>query len=221
MNKRIFPPSSLKQSKRYIMKPGIVSRLIPAILLASALASNSLATEAQPAAAAPVKAERSMLVSASATVRAINLPTREVTLEGPNGNLLTLTVDTRVQRLNEVKVGDVVAVDYYISIAGEVRAPTEAEKANPLVVVEGAAKAPVGTSPAGGMLRTITAVMKVTEIDQPNMLVTLEGPNGNSITIKAESAENVARTHVGDTVVVNYTEALAVSLHPVAAPAAK
>jgi hypothetical protein len=47
------------------------------------------------------------------------------------------------------------------------------------------------------------------------------GPRGNSVTIKAESAENLARTHVGDTVLVTYTEALAVTLEPAAAPAEK
>jgi DNA-binding protein len=142
------------------MKIAPVARLVSSVLLAVALASSARANETAPA-AQPIKAERAMVVSASATVTAINLETREVTLKGEGGREITLAVDTRVQRLNEVKVGDVVAVDYLISIAGELRAPTEAEKANPLVIVEGAAKAPEGTSPAAGALRTIKALSRV------------------------------------------------------------
>ena len=60
--------------------------------------------------------------------------TREVTLKGPLGNTVTFTVDQRVKRLNEVKVGDFVRADYYISIAAELRKPTPEEEKNPIVV---------------------------------------------------------------------------------------
>jgi hypothetical protein len=47
-----------------------------------------------------------------ARVDAINYDTRAVVLTGPEGNQVKLVVDERVQRLNEVKEGDIVVVRY-------------------------------------------------------------------------------------------------------------
>ncbi len=76
----------------------------------------------------PLSAERTILVSVTAKVEAIDQAKREVTLKGPLGNVVTFVVDERVKRLNEVKVGDEVTADYYVSLAGELRAPTKEEK---------------------------------------------------------------------------------------------
>jgi hypothetical protein len=156
----------------------------------------------------------------TAKVEAIDQAKREVTLKGPLGNVVTFVVDERVKRLNEVKVGDEVTADYYVSLAGELRAPTEDEKKNPLTILAGAARAPKYTSPAGGALRAFKVVATVTGLDLPTQSVTLEGPLGNSGTIRAESVDNLKKLRLGDTVVVTYTEALAISLQK-AQPAAK
>ncbi len=55
-------------------------------------------------------------VNISATVEAVDLATRNVTLRGPKGNRLTLTVGDHVKNLDEVKVGDLVAAGYTESI---------------------------------------------------------------------------------------------------------
>jgi len=68
-----------------------------------------------------------------------------VTLKGPLGNKVTFTVDKRVKRLDEVKVGDLVRADYYVSFAAEVRKPTAEEAKHPLEVLEVGGKAPEGT----------------------------------------------------------------------------
>ena len=56
--------------------------------------------------------EQAVLVTVTASVEAINQSTREVTLKGPLGNSVTVTVVERVKRLNEFKVGDYVREDY-------------------------------------------------------------------------------------------------------------
>src|SRR5580765_4827465 len=53
----------------------------------------------------------SVLVSITAAVEAIDIVKREATLKGPLGNRVTFTVDQRVKRLDEVKVGDFVTAD--------------------------------------------------------------------------------------------------------------
>ena len=49
-------------------------------------------------------------------------------------------------------------------------------------------------------------------LDLPTQSVTLEGPLGNSGSIRAEHVEKLKQLRLGDTVVVTYTEALAISL---------
>ena len=129
--------------------------------LAVALLTFSVPATAQDKTLHNMTAEDEVLISATATVQALDLEKRELTLKGPLGEVSTVTVDKAVKRLNEIKVGDEVTAKYYISVAAELREPTAAEKENPLVVTEGMAKAPKGTSPAAGAMRVIRDVATV------------------------------------------------------------
>ena len=187
------------------------SKLLLAVFVLG-IALGARAQESKPADARPLSAERTLLATVTAKVQAIDLEKREVTLKGPLGNVVKFTVDQRVKRLKEVKVGDEVTADYYVSLAGELRAPTEEEKTTPLTVVTGTARAPKGTSPAGGGLRAFKVVATVVGLDLPTQTVTLQGPLGNQGVIRAEDVEKLKKLRLGDTIVVTYTEALAVSL---------
>src|SRR6187401_2411136 len=92
-----------------------------------------LAAQAQDRPLHHMAVEDEVLISVPARVQALDVEKRELTLKGPLGNEVTLTVDKEVKRLGEVKVGDEVTAKYYVSIAGELREPTAAEKENPLV----------------------------------------------------------------------------------------
>ena len=162
--------------------------------------------------AAPLTAEKAALVSVTAKIESIDQTTREVSLKGPLGNVVAFTVDKRVTRLNEFKVGDNVTADYYVSMAADVRPPTEQEKANPISVLQQTAKAPVGTQPAAGALRITKVVATVEGLDRPTKTLTVAGPKGNLVTTEVENVANLTRLRIGDTVVVTFTEALAVSL---------
>jgi Cu/Ag efflux protein CusF len=180
--------------------------------LFAAAAVLGLAASAFAQAALPLSAEKAALVSVTAKVQAIDQTTREVTLKGPLGNTITFTVDKRVARLNEVKVGDEVTADYYVSVAAEVRQPTDAEKATPMAVLKETAKAPAGTEPAAGVLHITKAVVTIEGLDRPTKCVTVMGPKGNLATIEVADVANLPKLRIGDTVIVTYTEALAVSL---------
>jgi len=188
------------------------SSLLFSIVLGGAIALNVPAQESTPTASKPLSVERSLLVTVTAKVVAIDQDKREVTLKGPLGNVTTFVVDERVKRLKEVKVGDEVTADYYVSLAGELRAPTQEEKDHPLTIIAGGARAPKGSSPTGGALRAFKVVATVIGLDLPTQSVTLEGPRGNSGSIRAENVERLKQLRLGDTVVVTYTEALAISL---------
>jgi hypothetical protein len=156
-----------------------------------------------------------VLVTLTASVEAIEPATREVTLKGPLGNTATFTVDKRVQRLDEVKVGDLVRADYYISIAAEVRKPTAEEQKHPLVVLDAAGKSPPGTEPAAGGLRRFRVVTTIEGLDRPTQTVTVKGPRGNYLTARVADPSRLTQVRIGDTVLITYTEALAISLEKV------
>jgi hypothetical protein len=181
------------------------------IMTGGLLAFSALAQDTK-SASPPLSAERTILVTVTAKVEAVDQAKREVKLKGPLGNVVTFVVDERVRRLGEVKVGDEVTADYYVSLAGELRAPTEEEKKTPLTILNGGARAPKGTTPAGGVLRAFKVVATVVGLDLSTQSVTLEGPLGNSGTIRAENVERLKQLRLGDTIVVTYTEALAISL---------
>ena len=51
------------------------------------------------------------------TVQAVDATARTVTIRGEAGNVVTLDVPQSVERLNEVKVGDVVSAVYYDQVS--------------------------------------------------------------------------------------------------------
>ena len=183
------------------------------LCIAAVAVSMSFLTQAQDSPKIPqLSTEDEVLISVTATVQAIDLEKRELTLKGPLGNVTTLTVDKAVKRLDEVKVGDDVTAKYYVSVAAELREPTDEEKQSPLVVAEGVAKAPKGTAPAAGGLRVIRVVATVEGLERPTRLLTLKGPRGNYLSVRARDVNKLEKLRLGDTIVVTFTEALAVAL---------
>ena len=184
-----------------------------------ALCSAMLGASQFPAISADERAELKareveILASVTASVEAVDQEKREVTLKGPLGNSVTFTVDKRVKRLKEVKVGDLVTADYYISIAAEIRKPTADEEKAPLVIVEEAGKTPKGTTPAAGGLRQFKVVTTVEGIDRPTKTVTVKGPMGRYLTARVADPSRLTELRIGETIVITYSEALAVSLEP-------
>jgi Cu/Ag efflux protein CusF len=174
--------------------------------------SLSASAFAQAAAQQPLSSQDAALVSVTARIEAINPATREITLKGPLGNVVTFTVDTRVTRFNEFKVGDEITADYYVSLAAELRPPTEEEKKNPVTVQQQLAKAPLDTAPAAGGLRVTKAIVTIEGLDRPTKTITVKTPSGQLLTTEVKDVANLSKVHIGDTLAVTYTEALAISL---------
>jgi hypothetical protein len=203
----------MKKSIKYVFVCG-------ALLLISPCADLSAAD--QPAtASAPMSREKSVLVTATASVEAINYKTRELTLKGPLGNTVTFTVDPQVKRLNEIKVGDLVRADYYVSLAAELRKPTAEEEKHPLTVTEAAGKAPAGTSPAAAGLRQYKVVTTIEGLDRPTETITVKGPMGRYVTVRVADPSRLTKMRIGENIVVTYTEALAISVQKVNVDKAK
>ena len=149
------------------------------------------------------------LIKLTATVKAIDLESRVVTLEGAEGKQVTIDVDETVKNLPQVEVGDQVIVNYYESIAIQVRKPEGNETAT---AVQAVGTAQEGEKPADVTIGEVTVVTTIEAIDKENETVTLKGPKGNSRTIKVREPENLEKVAIGDQVVITYTEALAISV---------
>ena len=161
--------------------------------------------------------EKWSLVTAQGKVTAINKDTREITLMGPQGELATVTASDAVKRFDEISVGDMITFDYYTYMKAEFRQPTEAELNEPLVVLVEGGKAPEGMDPAAIVGAEVKAVVTVEILNRPAMLATVKGPRGNYTSIPMEDEELMTQLHIGQVVILTYTEAMAVSLEKVGA----
>ncbi len=158
--------------------------------------------------------EEIQYVEISARVVSIDYKKRLLTLQGPEGATETVTVGPEVQRLKEIKKGDLVVAQYIRSLLLEVREPTAEEKKNQKDVMIVAGKADASQPPMAGAGAAVQTVVKVTRIDHAAKTVTVKGPKGKTLTVKAKDPKNLEKIKVGDTIVVTYSEAFAIGVEP-------
>jgi hypothetical protein len=157
--------------------------------------------------------EDHILLTVSGTITDIDYTNREVTLKGPQGRTETFVVDEKVKRLDEAKVGDKITLDYYLGFNAELRKPTSDEKKNPIQVLEGAGKTGKDEAPAAAGVRRIKALVTIEGLDRPTQTVTVKGPMGRYFVARVADPSRLEKAHIGDTVVITFTEAAAVSLN--------
>jgi hypothetical protein len=160
----------------------------------------------------PLTVSDTASVSVTARVRSVNQATRVLTLEDSSGRSVDVIAGPRIQRLQEVRVGDSVKVEYTATLVAELRPPTPEESANPIAVVAVTERSPKGTTPAGSRGVATRVVATVVTVDVPNMRVTLSGPMGDTTTVRARNPENIRKLSPGDTIVITFSEATALSL---------
>ncbi len=148
------------------------------------------------------------------TITDIDHENREVTIKGSQGRTETFAVSKDVQRFNEAKVGDKVSVDYYYGFNAEVRKPTAEEKANPLVLLQATGRAGPGEAPAGADIRQLRAVVTIEGLDRADQTITVKGPRGKYYSARVADPSRFDAVHIGDTIVMTFTEAAAISLNP-------
>ena len=155
---------------------------------------------------------RQQTVTATATVEAVDLANRLVTLRRADGETVTVRVGDDVRNLPQVKRGDRVVVVYYESIAFRVLAPGEARPS--LSSDDDAMVAPLGQRPGAAAARETTLVARIVELDRVAQRAVLRGPEGKTVTVKVQNPENFDKVKVGDTVEITYTEAFAIDVQP-------
>lgn len=150
------------------------------------------------------------VISWQATVEAVDMQKRVVTLKGPDGKMKTLTIGPEARNLDQVKKGDQVRVKLVEAVALFVRKASDPPDAAEAAEV---AVAPKGEKPGVLMVKTAEITGNVQEIDHKQRTVTLKGPEGKLATLKVgEAAKRFNEVKKGDQVVLRVTEALLIDV---------
>ena len=185
------------------------------ILTMAALVLSTVAVHAQEDKNIWEPREKAEQVTVMGTVTEINPETREITLMGSDGGLMTVTAGEEVERFDEIAVDDVIEFDYFTYIKAEFREPTEEERAEPVQMLVEAGKTPEEMAPAGAVGAVVKAVVTIEALNRPLMLATVSGPNGNYVSIPMEDAEFMTKLRIGQVLILTYAEAMVVSLEKV------
>jgi len=149
--------------------------------------------------------------SATATVEAVDMKTREVTLRAEDGALLNFVAGDEVRNLAQVRVGDIVTVSYKIGLIMSL-APSSSGIRSRHDTVE-AGRAEPGQKPAAMVRKTIEATATVRAVDLEKRTVTLQGVR-QTVTLPVAEDIDLSSIKVGDQVDAIYRESLAISVQP-------
>jgi Cu/Ag efflux protein CusF len=153
----------------------------------------------------------------TATVTAIDLDKRLVTLKNAKGESDTFEVGKDVKNLPQVKVGDKVIVDFWRGVALQFQ-PPGTPPTPPTAGAAGETAAP-GSLPGGEAVAQISGTVTIKAIDTKTRIVTLETEKGRVFRLKAGPTIDLAKAKVGMRFLGTYTAGVALSIKP--APAAK
>jgi|MudIll2142460700_1097286.scaffolds.fasta_scaffold388234_1 Cu/Ag efflux protein CusF len=166
----------------------------------------------------PGKAAATRSEKVTATVKAVDVANRTITLQGPKGKEQTFRVGPQVQRLAEIAPGDKIVVEYEQGLMLEMQPPGSKPVQPEAAVVAGRGDA--SKAPAGGAMATVQATVTVSAIDMKNRIVVFQGPGGNLYQVKAGPKIKLEKLKVGDQLLATYVEAVAIAVEKPGAAAA-
>ena len=154
-------------------------------------------------------------ITASGTVTAIDTPNRLITIRNQTNEEVQVHADETVRNFDQIRVGDVVSLDYKRSVAVDIQPAGSAEPGAYIKEDEDVAK--LGEKPRAGMSQTVTVLAPILAIDTARNTITVKGPRGNVVeldVIRPEHQARLSQLKVGDILRVAFTEAAAVSVRP-------
>lgn len=164
--------------------------------------------------AAQARVVGAALTTATGKVTAVDPATRTITLQGANGNVVDIQAGPEVRNFKQIKPGDSLTLDYYESVAVDVR---PAGSGAPEVVTQTAGtRSAKGAKPGGAVGRQTTITAEIWHINKSANLVTLKGPQGALRTIQVQDPAmqaRLAQLKEGDLVDFTITQAVAAAIH--------
>jgi hypothetical protein len=176
-------------------------------------ATGSMPTEA------PVEVNRTATSGqASATrtrterleVMAVDPVKRTISLKQPTGEVETMSVGKQVERLDEVKVGDVLVAQYDEGLMLQYQPPNTRAIEDHAIAATPHAEAGAISGVGGATARQGTVL--VVSIDYVSRLVIFELANGDRQWVKAGKDIDLQRLKAGDRLVATYVQSMVVKL---------
>jgi hypothetical protein len=191
----------------------VVLALSGAVALPAGAQQQPGAGAAVVAASAPGKATVARTVKLVATVESIDVAKREISLKGPRGNVVAFEVDPAVRNLEQVKVGDQVAVRYLEALSLTLK--KDGKELRSSAESGDAARAPAGERPGAVAARQVEVTADVIAVNAKTQTLTLKGPK-QTVNLHVPDPKQFKLVNFVDQIKAFYTEALAVSVEPVA-----
>ena len=189
---------------------------IKALLVMAMVMAGTASVRAQPdvkmdVTREPGKATATGTARTTARIVKIDAATRTVSLKRKDGHIVDLVVGEEAKKFDQLKVGDVVTVEYKEALSLSLK-----KGSGPLSMHEREISEPSapGASPGGAVRREVTATADVVAVNAAAKTVTLKGPKGHTADVKIEDPDQLKGIKKGDRVEAVYTEALAVSVEP-------
>jgi hypothetical protein len=157
----------------------------------------------------PGKAVASRTIQVTATVYAIDLPTRILTIQHDMGGVEIMKVGPAVKNLDQFAVGDTVVVELDQGLVLEFQPPGSEFVAPEAVAKDASGKYPDAVATAG---QTMRSTVTITAIDRAKRRVTLQAPTGRIYRVKAGPKIQLDKLKVGDKLLATYVESVAVRL---------
>lgn len=192
------------------VKHSIFGLVCGSLLAVIGLAAPAIAEE--PAKASTQEAGRSVTLQLEAEVVAIDLTTREVSLRTVDGFVMTAVAPEKVIKLEDLSVGDRLVGTFYTALEAELRAPTDAELAEPWVEVREGAVSNDGNTPGVDAARIIRAVVTIEAKNPEAGVVIFKDSRGKTHVVGDVEPDKMNQVTVGQKVIVVFTQAMALTL---------
>ncbi|RPH44155.1 MAG: hypothetical protein EHM86_00115 [Desulfobulbaceae bacterium] len=146
--------------------------------------------------------------SVTATVEAIDMQTRLVTIRDQNGKSIIVHAGEEVVNLPQVQVGDEIVLVIVESVAVRMAEPGEIRNESNNQV----SKARPGDKPGFVKINETIISAKIEAIDLARETARLRMPEGKLQNVKVKDLANLKKAKIGDTIVITSTEAIAISV---------
>jgi len=145
----------------------------------------------------------------TAKVKAINKKERIVTLQSPDGKISKIKCGPEVRNFKQIRVGDVVKTTLLETV--EILVTEKVQAASERVTEVD--RAPLGSKPSFEVIDAIEVNAVIVGINYQTREVSLKGPEGNIIKMKAGAEiQHLDEVKVGDFVVTRLTRAASIEV---------
>jgi hypothetical protein len=157
------------------------------------------------------------LVEVVATVTAIDMENRLVTIEGPDGDSVVVNASDQVKNLPQVEIGDKVVIKYFKSVTANIVKHGVDDKLG-TEIIGAKASAPLGEKPAGAGIVEMTRRVEVVFVDPIQKFISVRDPDRGLRKISLKESPDLQHylkeLKEGDVVEVTYTDAMAIEVVP-------